>query len=115
MGRNAEIVEKKEPVDIYWTTDIKEEDKVATKTTTHSTFPNHDLVKVVTLSSDTGKENRVPEYKQNDIDISEKQTLASPSRNESNPANENLKIKPILEPIFTDSTDADNNFPLLLL
>ena len=75
MEKNAEIVEKTEPIDIDWTSDIKEEDKVATKTTTHSTFPKCDLVKVVKLSSDSRKESRVPEYKHYDIDISEKKHL----------------------------------------
>ena len=113
--KNAEVVEKTEPVVIDLTGDSEEEDKVATKTTTHSTLPNSDVVAVVLLSSDSEKENRDPDYKHDDVEISEEQTLASPNRNESTPLKEILTIKPILEPHFSDSTDAEKNVSLSIL
>ena len=55
MDKNAEVVEKTEPVVNDLTGDSEEEDEVDTKTTTHSTLPNTDVVTVVTLSADSEK------------------------------------------------------------
>ena len=87
LDKNAEVVEKTEPVVNDLTGDREEEDEVDTKTTTHSTLPNTDVVTVVKLSADLEKENHNPNYTQDDIEISQEQTLASPNHNESTPSN----------------------------